>query len=397
MARPPLPIGAWGDVSVTRETPKVYRASARYRCADGVTRTYSRRRPRSGEAKDALLDFLVTERNKTVSGQLTRDSTVSDMLDYWLESWKAQKQQRAETIRTYTYNVQRIKKRLGNVRIGECSTGRIEAVLQGVKKSTPETARQLRNVLRQSFNEAVRLDVLTVNPVVATRSVEVQAKEARAMTVAEVSALREAAAQWEAKPRKNVRPWPKLRIGVSIDLMLGTGLRIGELLALRWSDLDLVADNPTVTVSGTIVYGEDGRVVRQELTKSKTSERVLYLPRFTVSSLLEYWHGLEQTPDNDAIFPTSVGTWMDKDNFSGRFRQVRGMAKGVDLSWVTTHTIRKTVATQVYRSSDLKDASLQLGHSEVGVTSKHYIEHENRGPAEIVALLDRFVDPESVS
>ncbi len=83
---------------------------------------------------------------------------------------------------------------------------------------------------------------------------------------------------------------------------------------------------------------------------------------------------------------------MDKDNFSGRFRQVRAMAQGVDLSWVTTHTIRKTVATQVYRSSDLKDASQQLGHSEVGVTSRHYIEHENRGPAEVVALLDRFVD-----
>ncbi|RAD81556.1 site-specific integrase, partial [Burkholderia multivorans] len=75
-----------------------------------------------------------------------------------------------------------------------------------------------------------------------------------------------------------------------------------------------------------------------------------------------------------AIFPTSVGTWLDKNNYAARFRQVREMADGVDLSWVTSHTIRKTVATQVYRSSDLKGASQQLGHSEVGVTSKHYIE-----------------------
>ncbi len=212
------------------------------------------------------------------------------------------------------------------------------------------------------------------------------------MTGAEVSALRAAAAKWEARPRKNTRPWPKLRIGVCIDVMLGTGLRVGELLALRWSDLDLVSDNPTVTVSGTIVYGEDGRVKRQELSKSRSSERVLYLPQFTVASLRSYWHDLDHKPENDAIFPTSVGSWMHKDNFSGRFRQVRAMAQGVDLSWVTTHTIRKTVATQVYRSSDLKDASQQLGHSEVGVTSRHYIEHENRGPAEVVALLDRFVD-----
>ncbi len=53
------------------------------------------------------------------------------------------------------------------------------------------------------------------------------------MTGAEVSALRAAAAKWEARPRKNTRPWPKLRIGVYIDVMLGTGLRVGELLALR--------------------------------------------------------------------------------------------------------------------------------------------------------------------
>lgn len=391
MARPPLPIGAWGDVSVTLESKGVYRASARYRCEDGITRTYSRRRPKSGEARDALLDFLVTERNKTVGGQLTRDSTIAEMLDYWLESWKAQKPQRAESIRTYSYNVERAKKRLGGVRIGECSTGRIEAVLQGVKKSTPETARQLRNVLRQGFNEAVRLDVIDVNPVLATRTIEVQAKKARALTSAEVAALRTAAAAWEAKPRKNTRPWPKLRIGASIDLMLGTGLRIGELLALRWSDLDLAADNPTVTVSGTIVSDEDGRVIRQPLPKSKTSERVLYLPRFSVTSLMAYWHELEHTPDNDAIFPTSVGSWLDRSNYGARFREVRKLSTEVDLSWVTPHSLRDTVATNVYRTSDLQHASSQLGHSEIGVTSKHYVERENRGPAEVVAVMDAFV------
>lgn len=79
----------------------------------------------------------------------------------------------------------------------------------------------------------MRLDVIAVNPVLATRSIEVSAKEARAMTGAEVSALRAAAAKWEARPRKNTRPWTKLRIGVYIDVMLGTGLRVGELLALR--------------------------------------------------------------------------------------------------------------------------------------------------------------------
>ena len=207
---------------------------------------------------------------------------------------------------------------------------------------------------------------------------------------------------WESRPRKNTRPWPKLRIGASIDLMLGTGLRIGEMLALRWSDLNFAADNPTVTVSGTIVSDVGGQVIRQPLTKSKTSERVLFLPHFTVASLLGYWHELDGTPENDAIFPTAVGTRLDRSNYGARFREVRKLSIDVDLSWVTPHSLRDTVATNVYRTSDLQHASSQLGHSEIGVTSKHYVERDNRGPAEVVAVMDEFVasaeiDDESVS
>jgi integrase len=39
-----------------------------------------------------------------------------------------------------------------------------------------------------------------------------------------------------------------------VDLMLATGARIGEALAVRWQDLDLTGDRPVVTISGTIVY-----------------------------------------------------------------------------------------------------------------------------------------------
>ncbi len=48
------------------------------------------------------------------------------------------------------------------------------------------------------------------------------------------------------------RPGPKYDMADIIDLMLVTGCRIGEILALRWSDLDLDGDLPILTVSGTI-------------------------------------------------------------------------------------------------------------------------------------------------
>lgn len=391
MARPPLPIGAWGRISVTLESPGVYRASARYRGEDGITRTYSRRRPKKSQAEAALQQFLVEQRGHASGGELTRDSTVAELAEYWFESWSEQKTQKPETERTYVYNLKRVNKHLRGVRVGEVTTGRVEAIVQSIRRDHPETARQVRNVLKLMFDEAVRLDAIGHNPVVATRAVTVKSKEVRTLTAEEVTALRSAAKQWESMPRKRTRPWSKLHIAATIDVMLGTGIRIGEMLALRWSDLDLKADDPLLTVSGTIVSGSDGKTVRQDAAKSATSERTLYLPKFTVSSLMDYWHELERTPDTDAIFPTAVGSWLDRSNYGARFREVRKLSTEVDLSWVTPHSIRKTVATQIYRSADLRNASQQLGHSEIGVTSKHYIEHENRGPSEVVGLLDSFV------
>jgi integrase len=208
------------------------------------------------------------------------------------------------------------------------------------------------------------------------------------MTATEVVRLRSAARKWEKKPRRSSRPWDRPRIAASIDVMLGTGLRIGETLALRWEDIDLTADTPTLIVTGTIVRDEHGRLHRQEVGKSAASERTLYLPQFTVVTLTEHREQATEIPESGAVFPTAVGSWLDPDNYRTRFREVRTIA---ELGWVTPHTLRATVATQVYRAEDLASASQQLGHSEVGVTSRHYVERDRRGPAEVVGVLDDFV------
>ena len=388
MGRPPLPIGTWGDVRVTKEGD-VWRASARYRGEDGVTRPYSRRRPGKQAAKDALLEHFVELRDVAHGGQVTRDTTIDTLASVWIESWKAARDRKVGTIRAYRAQLEKIRSRIGEVRVGEITTGRLDAVVQGVRKdSGDETARQVRNLLRQMFAEAVRLDAIRTNPAADTRTVTTTQKQVRTLTGSEVARLRTKAREWENLPRKSTRPWDRPRIAASIDTMLGTGLRIGETLALRWEDIDLASDTPTLIVTGTIVKDEDGRPFRQDAGKSDSSERTLYLPAFTVAALTEHRVGVTEIPETGAVFPSAVGSWLDPDNYRSRFRDVRKLAK---LDWVTPHTLRATVATQVYRAGSLATASQQLGHSEVGVTSRHYVERENRGPSEVVGLLDEFV------
>ncbi|MGO2861382.1 MAG: hypothetical protein ACTIC1_09515 [Brevibacterium sp.] len=67
-------------------------------------------------------------------------------------------------------------------------------------------------------------------------------------------------------------------------MMLGTGLRIFEVLALRWDDVD-AGEHPTLIVSGTLVYLKKEELRRQSHTKTASGFRILILPAFAVEDL----------------------------------------------------------------------------------------------------------------
>src|SRR4029453_10045235 len=86
-----------------------------------------------------------------------------------------------------------------------------------------------------------------------------------------------------------------------VDLMLATGCRIGEILALRWSDLDLDGDLPTLTVSGTIKTETGKGTYRKSTPKADASPRTIVLPRFA-AELLRVRRQFATPNDNDAVF-----------------------------------------------------------------------------------------------
>lgn len=383
MGRPPLPIGTWGDISVNREAG-VWRASARYRGRDGRTRSYSRRRATSGAAKSALREALAGMQVGDRSGDLTPDSRVSDLLDYWEVTWKAEKPRKINTVRTYERALVLATQRVGGLRIGEATTGALEAAVNGVRDANGvETGRQVRGVLNQAFAAALRLDLIGANPAAGVSSQVRAVGDVRALTMAEVARLRAAALEWEAAPRRVAnRPQGRRRIAASIDVLLGTGLRTGEMLALRRDeDVNLGAEPATLDVSGTIV--RDGGIVRQPTPKTRTSERTSYLPGFAVESIRAHMEAVPAGPSG-ALFPSMTGTWWDVSNYGRMFREVRTIA---GLEWATPKSLRKTVATTL----GLDLGSVQLGHSGTAITARHYVEQLRVGPAEVVGMMDELV------
>ncbi len=147
-----------------------------------------------------------------------------------------------------------------------------------------------------------------------------------------------------------------------IDLMLATGCRFGEILALRWSDLDLDGKPPILTVSGTIKTETGKGTYRKPTPKSDASRRTVALPRFA-AELLRARREFATPNENDAVFATRNGTWHQVVNVERRWRQIR---KDPGYEWVTPHTFRKTVATLISEATTSELASRQRPLLEPG-------------------------------
>ncbi|MBE8526551.1 hypothetical protein ILP97_55380 [Amycolatopsis sp. H6(2020)] len=100
----------------------------------------------------------------------------------------------------------------------------------------------------------------------------------------EVRALRRGLRAYLAEPTSS-GPARAQDLAEVVVVALGTGARVGELLALRWADVDLGASPVTVTISGTVVRTEAG-LIRQGHAKTTAGFRTVSVPRFAADVLL---------------------------------------------------------------------------------------------------------------
>ena len=152
-------------------------------------------------------------------------------------------------------------------------------------------------------------------------------------------------------------------------ILIATGLRRGELLALRWSDYDEAAG--TLTVSGKVVRVTGKGLLRDDDTKSAAGRRTVALPKFAIEALAAR-RRLPYLGEHPTImFPSTAGTWRDPNNFGRDWRRVR---EQLGLPEVTTHSFRKSVATLIDdRGLSARIGADQLGHARPSMTQDVYM------------------------
>ncbi|MBT8225135.1 MAG: site-specific integrase [Dactylosporangium sp.] len=385
MARPELPIGTWGKIRTEKLGPNRFCARVRFRDYDGKTRDIEAT-DTTGPAAIRALKLKLRDRATPNDDEITRDTRMSRLAEQWIEEITAEERLAAQTIERYQTSLRnRILPALGNLRIREASVGRLDKFLRSIAKDHPAAAKGVKVVLGQMFALAVRHGAIPTNPVRDTGRLRKPRRKVVALTDEHLHAVRAAIRDWQQPVSGKPGPRHTGELADVVDLVLATGARIGEILAVRWEDLDLGAARPTLTICGTMVWVKGRGFFRQGWTKSDAGYRMITLPRFAVGMLLARKLGAADNP-NDAIFASRRGTWMSPNNVRRQWRQARAET---DLGWVTPHTFRKTVATLIDKEADTKSAAAQLGHASEEITNTYYIAKPVLAP-DVSDILERL-------
>jgi integrase len=193
-----------------------------------------------------------------------------------------------------------------------------------------------------------------------------------ALTIAEIRELR----AWLRNDEKaQERDLPDL-----VDMLLGTGLRVGEALAMTWDAVDLTAGS--VEVWGTVIRVKKRGLMIKTAPKTRAGFGTLLLPSWAVEMLRLRPSG---RPDQ-TVFRSALSGLRDRDNVLGDLRSALNTA---GFKWVTSHTFRRTVATLMDQSGlTARAAGDQLGHSHPSLTQDVYYGGRiaNTGAADVLEV-----------
>lgn len=232
---------------------------------------------------------------------------------------------------------------------------------------SPLFVKKVWSTLRTACNRARKLRLIATNPCDFADPPKVERKEMTALAPAQVG--------------QYLVAFDATDLGAAVALAIGSGCRRGELLALRWRDVDL--DGSTVRVERsletvTVVTAKRKRhELRFKEPKSKRSRRTIPLPPFAVDRLRR--HRVEQAqrfmasgvrPNGDTLVFDKDGKPWSPGSFGLRFTALRDAA---GLPKVRLHDLRHSYASLLLQSgADLKTVSTALGHSSVAITADTY-------------------------
>jgi integrase len=350
-------------------------------------------------------------------------ATLAQYLDTWLERRRADL--RPSTVDSYGQMVRtHIAPALGGARLSDLTAPAVESWVADMLAGRgatgcavgARTAAYARTVLRIALQDAVRLGLLRDNPVARTRGPKQAPRHVSAFTLQQAVALFERASSTRLRPL--------------LEFAFFTGLRRGELLALKWTDVDW--DGRTVRVSRSRVKAGGSRRGIEQEPKTSAGRRTVALPDAAVEALRRQQEAQardraaagERYADRGYVFATALGNPLGPDDVSRDFRRLRDRAPcpecgryasprraasgggepryrcrhcrctwaGGALPRLPFHALRHSAASiQIASGIPLEVVSKRLGHRRFSTTMDTYAHLLPEVNAAAAAQVDEFV------
>jgi len=289
--------------------------------------------------------------------------TVCDFVERWLRDWGTANLS-ALTLEGYSQMLRKhLCARVGSVPIQRLRASDLQAAYAAMARDglADRTRLHLHRIVHVMFKHAVQWGILPRNIADMLDAPRVRAHEIEVLKPGQVQAVLEA-----------LRGQP-LRLIAAVAL--ATGLRRGELLALRWQDLDL--DGGTLRVEQALEQTQRGGLVFKA-PKTRHGRRTVTLPVSTVALLRDHWKaqqeqrlalGLGKAPDDALVFPDWDGSPRAPRTLTQQWQK---QMKTVGLK-ATFHSLRHTHAsTLIAAGLDVLTVSRRLGHGSPAITLTVY-------------------------
>lgn len=337
--------GRWQASYVTNSGKRLY--------FYGDTQAEANKKKRQAEMED--------ERGMLATGP---DMLLNTYLENWLETVKKPPIVRLSTYDKYRWYIQKyINPALGHIRLRLLSPQHVQSFYsQKLEEGlSPGTVRNLHVVLHSAMENAVKWNLVSRNVVGLVTRPSKGDHEAHVLTIEQARTLIETAKQHKV--------WALLVVA------LATGMRRGELLALRWDDIDFQQERVFVRRA---VSKLNGRGYVEHEPKTKKGRRTIVLPSSVVDVLREQRGYVEELRgragdnwlDLGLVFPNTRGNFIE---LAKLWHMLDKVVKQAGLPHMRFHDLRHSAAT-IMLAMGIHPKVVQeiLGHSSISVTMDLY-------------------------
>lgn len=334
------------------------------------------------EVKEKLKRALEETNGLDVS-RAADEYTVASWLRTWYELY-AKPNVRTATANRYELIIEQYTvPRIGNIKLKKLTTQHLQKLYKELLESgrihvgkgqdnglSTTTVHSVHLMLHCALERAVKERLISRNPCEDCIVPKPRKLDMKILTPEHMKAYLEAA------DRRGLLPM--------FYLELVSGLRKGELVALRWDDVDI--RQRTISVSKQYVRNPDGSL---ELTRPKTenSVRLVSIPQTAVDLLIQEH---DKHPDSPYLFPSPLtGEMYHPDSVVNLHKKI---LQDAGLEHLRFHDLRHTFATTALQNGvDVKTVSAMLGHFDAGFTLRTYTHATRQKQDEAAQTMGSFM------